>query len=333
MKRLKLLSYLMFLLVLCAGMTGCFEAGEIISASPDPDETVQLAFDDKQQFSVESNPGFYKYTWYIDHPDQRQSFQSTNTYQYTVDPEHVNNKNLTIISVNLMTFKRTCDMTGPCWWGWRTTDSRLWEIKLTQNPPVWQGDYIIENSSDIEALRNYNEITGSLIIEGYYSLTSLDGISNISSIGGGLIIENNNTLTNLDGLSSELTLIGGNLDIIDNNTLTSLYGISNISSIGGDLIIENNDILTNLDGLSSELTSIGGNLNIKGNNALTSLDGLSSLCGIGEYHNFGSFEDSIVIVENVKLCTTSAEALVEQILSCDPEVFARVAIFGNKTCP
>ncbi len=269
MKRLKWLLYLMFLLIICAEMTGCYDDGKLISISPDPSESVQLELDGKQIFHVESTAGFHQYSWYTSDPINHMiklPFQITNTYRYTVAPEDMNHKYLRV-TVFLKTFKN-----GPIigsvfsGWHWEVTDTRSWEITFIQNPPVWQGDYIVENSSDIEALKDYYEVTGHLIIRGYPSFSSLADIGHITSIGGGLYISASNVLTSLDGLNSELTSIGGSLSISSNGALTSL-GLDNLISVDGNLYIRHNTILpTSLaEDLLDRITIGGSDIIICGN--------------------------------------------------------------------
>ncbi len=209
--------------------------------------------------------------------------------------------------------------------------------------------------TSLVGLSNITSIGGSLAIEDNYALTSLDGLSNISSIGYALVIGYNYALTSLSGLSSELTSIGGGLSIGGNDALTSLVGLSNITSIGSSLSIYDNNALASLSGLSSELTSIGGGLSIGGNDALTSLsgldniisvdylklsenavltslEGLNSLCSVEGKKLYSNY--SILIDDNDELCTNLAEALREQILSCDPDgVEGEIVISDNKICP
>src|SRR5690606_39864757 len=69
---------------------------------------------------------------------------------------------------------------------------------------------------------NCTEVSGNLTIQGANNLTPL---SNLTSVGGYLNISYNSSLTNLDGLSN-LTSVGGFLDIYNNPNLSNLYGFS-----------------------------------------------------------------------------------------------------------
>src|SRR5690606_19456474 len=100
-----------------------------------------------------------------------------------------------------------------------------------QCPP---GGITFSSQAEIDAFAtNYPNCTetGYLSISGS-TITDLSPLSNLTSIGGYLNIYNNSNLTNLDGLSN-LTSIGGFLDIYNNSNLTNLDGLSNLTSVGG----------------------------------------------------------------------------------------------------
>src|SRR5690606_1932002 len=127
---------------------------------------------------------------------------------------------------------------------------------------------------------NCTEVSGNLTIQGA-NITDLTPLSNLTSVGGYLNIGSNSSLNNLDGLSN-LTSVGGHLYIYNNPNLTYLDGLSNLTSVGGNLFIDSNSNLTNLDGLNN-LTSVGGSLYIYNNSNLINLDGLSNLTSVGGY--------------------------------------------------
>src|SRR5690606_16521293 len=131
------------------------------------------------------------------------------------------------------------------------------------------GNVSLTSQAQIDAFAtnypNCTEVSGNLTIQGA-NITDLTPLSNLTSIGGYLEIYHNSSLINLDELSN-LTSVGGYLDIYDNSNLTNLDGLSNLTSLGGHLYISNNSNLTNLNGLSN-LTSIGGYLAIESNPSL-----------------------------------------------------------------
>lgn len=112
-------------------------------------------------------------------------------------------------------------------------------------------------------------------------ITNLDNLSNITHIGGYLDIANANSLANLDAFSN-LTHIGGYLRVRSNNSLTNLGGFSNLTSIDGCLFIYSNGFLADINGFSN-LASIGGCLSIEFEDSLMTMDGFSSLASIGGY--------------------------------------------------
>ncbi len=113
------------------------------------------------------------------------------------------------------------------------------------------------------------------------NITNLNGLSQITFIGGNLDISANPNLTNLTGLNA-VTAIGGGLYLL--SYLTSLTGLNALSSIGGEFYISNQNI-SNFSGLNA-LTSIGGGVYIGSNSSLTSLTGLNAINSIGGYLSF-----------------------------------------------
>lgn len=120
------------------------------------------------------------------------------------------------------------------------------------------------------------EVLGDVTITG--TITDLSGLSQLTSIGGDLNISYNNSLTTLAGLDN-ISSIGGDLGV-GSTTMNSLSGLDNLTSIGGSLGVGDNPVMISLSGLNS-LTSIGGVLSVSQNPVLTSLNGLNSLTSIG----------------------------------------------------
>ena len=112
-------------------------------------------------------------------------------------------------------------------------------------------------------------------------ITNLAGLSELTFVGGDLEIDDNANLTSLVGLNN-LQSVGGYLEIYDNASLTSLAGLNNLQSVGDYVEIDGNDNLTSLVGLEG-LLSIGDYLEIDDNDNLTSLVGLNNLQSVGSY--------------------------------------------------
>lgn len=152
-------------------------------------------------------------------------------------------------------------------------------ILFGQCPP---GDLIISSQQEIDEFAtfypNCTEFDGSITLTGG-GIMNLYGLSNLTSIGGSLNLLYTSTLTNLTGLSN-LTTVGGNVMINENYVLSNLGGLNELMTIGGDLIIDLNGNLTSMTALN-KLTSIGGAVYILSNGKLNNI-GLNSLSSVGQ---------------------------------------------------
>ena len=122
--------------------------------------------------------------------------------------------------------------------------------------------------TDCTAIPNNLKISGA-------DITDLTALSQVTSVGGYVDIRSNGNLTSLEGLSG-LTSITGVLNIFNNPELVSVTDLRNIESVGGFLSFTDNPKLASLNGLG-KLASVGGILYIQRNNILTSLTGLGNI--------------------------------------------------------
>ena len=120
-------------------------------------------------------------------------------------------------------------------------------------------------------LASYNHTGNMISIRNNPALTNIDGLNGLNYIYSSLIIENNDVLTNLDGLLN-LHQIGdyyyeGGLGLINNNALTNIDGLSNLTIINGELGILDNITLFEFCGLYNLLNNNGlnGFYNVSGN--------------------------------------------------------------------
>ncbi len=177
---------------------------------------------------------------------------------------------------------------------------------------VGMGVVRIESNPELTSLAGLENLTeignvesnAGMFIGGNPNLTSIAALSRLSSVGAGVIIRSNPELTNLTGLQNlteaenvESTV---GLFIIGNAKLTSLAALSQLSSVGGEVEIERNPELTSLTGLEN-LTRIGGNLRIINNAQLTTC-AIASIC---QY--IANPTGSITILGNAPGCNSSAE--------------------------
>lgn len=194
-----------------------------------------------------------------------------------------------------------------------------------------EGNVVIsgEDVSSLAGLSTITSIGGDFMI-GYYEsggndeLTNLTGLDNLSIIGGSLQIINNQSLISLTGLEG-LVHIGNSLGI-SNNGLTNLEGLNNLLTIGGGLFIAYDYCLVNLSGLSS-LFSINGDLEIHSNYVLNSLTGLENLNGssIDNLSIYGNESLSVCDVQSICSYLSSPKGVVNiyaNTTGCDspPEI-------------
>jgi hypothetical protein len=104
--------------------------------------------------------------------------------------------------------------------------------------PTVEGNYDLENSTDITMLSGVEEITGRLYISG--ALTSLEGMESLTQVGELQLVSD--TLTSAEGLNG-LTTVSENLYIYSGASLTSLEGLGDLTSVGGHVYIHDNSNL------------------------------------------------------------------------------------------
>jgi hypothetical protein len=99
---------------------------------------------------------------------------------------------------------------------WETLDEKVWSVRLIQEPPLWKGDYIIENEADMKNLEGFTTIMGSLSIVGN-SITNLNWLYGLKNIEDDLGIRYTN-ITSFEGLDN-LEKVGDYLSIYQNHGL------------------------------------------------------------------------------------------------------------------
>lgn len=180
-------------------------------------------------------------------------------------------------------------------WGNANEQSIYYYSKPISNCPT--GDITFSTQQEIDdfaaTFPNCTEIEGGIFIEesSLNIITNLNGLSQITSVGGDLQIDENNALTNLTGLNN-ITSVGGSLIIGKhitgyyayyggNSSLLNLTGLENVAFVGGDLEIGSNYLLTDITALNN-ITAIGGGVKIINNGTLPNLTGLNNVTTIGE---------------------------------------------------
>ena len=255
------------LLAMAVGLSGC----KIVSATPDTEKVIDVRPGQTIEFKVTGfvNNPTSKAVWEVakGNLDDRWPVYDTvlersGKFKLTVDPdgEGTNRIRVRCVIYELMYF---LPMSPSCYegcWSWVQTGlPKTWDIRILQDTaPVWQGDYHLWDSRDIELLKDYTTVSGSLFIKNFWAcefsicdgddLTNLEGIENLSSVGS--------------------------LSIYDNDALTSLSGLEGLTSVGDYFYIEWNSSLCGslAEDLRDQVLArggIGGCIEIWGNKDCT----------------------------------------------------------------
>lgn len=221
------------------------------------------------------------------------------------------------------------------------TDSSTVECGLG----VWDGDYYVDDYSELEELFGYTAVSGSLSIHsGNEGGFTLDGLECLTEVGGDLSVDVRESdlggLRNLNsaGTLSLYTLPPGVTDLTDLESLEQLGGLAltgtELESVGGLeqitelqdwLLVTKTPYLEHLDGLSS-VTEIGtlvigiySESPVAANTSIRHVDGLSNLEAITG-GSFGLFFNPAL---------ESTDGLLN-VQSFAPE---KIAIVGNGSLP
>jgi len=320
-------------------LTGCFEVcllgcneGDITDEQPNPNEIVEIVWGESQAFRVDTN-GFGSPVWSVsilltayDVIEAEIGFGKLFTFNLSPDiPLNKMDLSVELRRTRLMFVCAPMLPSGqPCMFhsGLNIDDSRLWNVRISQDPPIWEGNYLIEENTDMENLNDFTEVTGQLGIVGFDTLVDLEPLSNLTSVGG-LYIVNNGSLINLTGLEGLMSV--GGLIIDDNDSLTTLTGLDSITSVSGSISIGSefgtgNGALINLEALNN-ISSVDGYIEIIQNDSLSSLT-MESLESVGE---------DFTIHDNFNLCTYLAEDLRNQVIA-GGGIGGEINISGNKDC-
>jgi hypothetical protein len=279
MKRGRLVVLGLIGIVLSFGLSGCI----ITSASPDPNQEIEMKPGDEVMFKVEGPAEietesyiFTDYVWTINDEYIEATGGGGKQLDFVLDPQkfHIANRIQVECQLTRIGLQYHCDQQlGVC--GWQLVgvlvDKRVWNIRIVQDGPIWQGDWIIKDNTDIQTLKSFIAITGNLTISNS-NLSNLTSLENLTSVGGDLSIWGNDTLTSLTGLEN-LTSVDGDLSITSNDALTALK-MTGLKKVGVDFTISDNSLLCR--SLAEELMNqvlagggIGGNKNIEGNKNCT----------------------------------------------------------------
>ncbi len=181
------------------------------------------------------------------------------------------------------------------------------------------GDFLVQKNN---ALVSFEGLNGLKTIDGYFhvwnnnKLKEFKGagtkpaLGELTTVGKELYIFNNDELTSLAGLDN-VTYIGGYLDIWDNNGLASLAGLNKVDSVGGSVYIADNDMLNSLTGLDN-IKKIKGYLNIADNDVLNNISGISNI-DPATISNADNTQPDLYITNNPQLSLCSVSNICELV--------------------
>ena len=145
------------------------------------------------------------------------------------------------------------------------------------------GDLEINGSEGLTSIAALSGVTGTT---GYVYIVSTGvlstaGLENLETIGTDLELSFNKDLSDISQLA-KLTMINGNVQLMENVLLASLDGLGGITSVGGYLRLFQLEAITNLSAITS-LDSIGGFFEINDNDNLRTVGELGAVTVGGEF--------------------------------------------------
>ena len=179
------------------------------------------------------------------------------------------------------------------------------EILSDDDLPQVAGCSVINGSLDIEglsqtdllALNQLENVTGSLLIMNNETLQSTIGLDKLTNVGEDLLISFNDALMNLNGLDS-VQSVGSTLSLSNSSSLSNIQGLSGLASVGSSILL-NNIPIADLKGFEN-LQVIGSSLYISDCTEITSLiDIASNLISFGENDTIGTYDEEGYIIESL----------------------------------
>lgn len=192
-----------------------------------------------------------------------------------------------------------------------TVDGNLFISSSSQTEPI----------TNLDALTTLTEVTGNVVIV-ETDITNLNGLNNLTSIGSDFEILNNEFLNDLSALSS-LTNLNGTLNIFNNQSITNLEGLNNITSLSISLGINDNPLLTDISALADVDISNIIDLSINNNLALSECE-IASVCSYLSANTTGIF-----ISNNATGCNDTNEVQSACSLSNEDFIKSDFQVFPN----
>lgn len=151
---------------------------------------------------------------------------------------------------------------------------------------VHQGDLIITDATELDALACIVEVTGKLRIEGTTTLSSFPQLGNLKVVGDEVLIGGNAALTDVDGLTglTEVKGAASQLTLYQNPALVDISGLQSLRVVDA-IVIMDCDALTSLAGIQGEIVGTKQKASWL---ALIDLDALESLDSLAALEQFSA---------------------------------------------
>ncbi|MCP3165399.1 DUF7151 family protein [Myxococcus qinghaiensis] len=150
----------------------------------------------------------------------------------------------------------------------RLTDVVLGPLASPPRQPLLVGGSLkIERNASLTHLNRMSSVMprASLTLIQNRFLQEVSDFPFVDSLSGDVRIENNSQLSRLP--LSQLTHVGGSLEVLDNRALESLTGLQKLKTVGHTLLITGNTVLSTMLGLE-QLVSVGTQFEVSDNPAL-----------------------------------------------------------------
>ena len=174
----------------------------------------------------------------------------------------------------------------------------------------------------LEQLRHITTVKGSVYVSGT-DAHALLGLRNLTSIGADLVIDDNDELQSLVGLE-KLATIGHDLVVRGNIRLTDFAALKKLTTVTNGLLIEDNQSLQKIDGLK-QISAVAHSVTIRSNTKLKHLNGLAALTDAGKV--------GVTIAKNNQLQHTVGLSKLESagklLLLQDNAQLAKLGTFAN----
>ncbi len=208
---------------------------------------------------------------------------------------------------------------------------------------ILYGSYYVTNSSELDEIRGYTEITGNLFINNF-DVPDLSALSSLTTIGDQLEISNLDQLTDLSGLEN-LTSVN-RLIISENDNLEDVTALASLESIHTlriqsdpallevalpsleeihEMDISSNHVLTSI---SFPILASGAAIEIGGNYDLVLLS-IPALLSLSDHLHVGGSLESLMDVDMTSLTTIDAELKILETGLVDLSGFSSLTEVGG----